>query len=190
MRRGLLLGLFLFLIITAAWWFLFMASKSTEISDFNEERDAARLEQTTLEGRRNELAALAAREGDFLLGISEVQSSIPATPDGAALIEDINRIVEDTNVDLLTFSPGLPTPSTIPGLVEIQMQMTFEAPYFKVLSFLFALEKLERLVRVDQIAITSRILEDGTNLLSTSLTASAFSQSDLSGAPPREVTTP
>ena len=68
------------------------------------------------------------------------------------------------------------------------MTMTFEAPYFKVLSFLFALEDLERLVRVDQISVTSIILEDGTNLLSTSLTASVFSMSDLGGAPAVEAT--
>lgn len=188
MRRGLIFGLLGFLLITAAWWFLFMAPKSTEINDFNDERDAALLEQSTLESRRNELQALAAREGDFLLGISEVEASIPSAPDGAALIEDINRIAEESDVELLTFSPGLPAPSTIPGLVETQIQMTFEAPYFKVLSFLFALEDLERLVRVDQIAITSRVLEDGTNLLSTSITAAAFSQTDLAGSPPPEAT--
>lgn len=188
MRRGLLFGLLGLLVITAAWWFLFMAPKSGEIGDFNDERDAALTEQRTLEARRDELQALAAREGDFLLGISEVQASIPATPDGAALIEDINRLAEESDVDLLTFSPGLPAPSTIPGLVEIQIQLTFEAPYFKMLSFLFALEDLERLLRIDQIAVTSRLLEDGTNLLSTSLTAAAFSQSDLTGAPPAEVT--
>jgi Tfp pilus assembly protein PilO len=190
MRRGLILGVLLALIITAAWWFLFMAPKSAEISDFNEERDTAQLEQSTLEGRRNQLQALAASEGDFLLGLSEVQASIPVTPDGAALIEDINGIAEASGVDLLTFSPAVPVESAIPGLVEIQMQMTFEAPYFKVLSFLFALEDLERLVRVDQISVTSRILEDGTNLLSTALTASAFSSSDLSGLTPAEVVTP
>lgn len=188
MRRGLLFGLLGFLLITAAWWFLFMASKSSEISEFNDERDAALLEQSTLEARRNELQALEAREGDFLLGISEVQASIPATPDGAALIEDINRIAEESDVELLTFSPALPVPSTIPGLVETQIQMTFEAPYFKVLSFLFALEDLQRLIRVDQIAITSQVQEDGTNVLSTSITASAFSQTDLTGSAPPEDT--
>ncbi|MBT8246861.1 MAG: hypothetical protein KJN73_03550, partial [Acidimicrobiia bacterium] len=76
MRRGLILGLVLFLLITAGWWFLFMSPKSGEISEFNDQRDAARLEQSTLESRRNELAALAAKEGDYLLGISEVQASI------------------------------------------------------------------------------------------------------------------
>jgi Tfp pilus assembly protein PilO len=184
MRRGLILGLLLLVIITAGWWLLFMSSKSGEISEFNEQRDAARLEQSTLESRRSELAALAAREGDFLLGLSEVQASIPANPDGAALIEDINRLAEETGIDLLSFSPGLPSAGTIEGLVEIQMTLTFEAPYFKVLSFLFALEDLERLVRVDQISITSALQEDGTNLLSTSLTATAFSLTDLGGVIP------
>ena len=187
MRRGLILGVLLLFIITAGWWFLFMSWKSSEISDFDEQRDAAMIEQTTLESRRNELVALAAKEGDYLLGISEVQASIPASPDGAALIEDINSLSETTGIDLLSFSPGIPTQSAIEGLVEIQMTMTFEAPYFKVLSFLFALEDLERLVRVDQISVTSTLLEDGTNLLSTSLTASAFSLSEL-GAPATEVT--
>lgn len=188
MRRGLIFGGLAFLLITAGWWFLFMSPKSADISEFNDERDAAMLEQSTLQSRLNELQALAAREGDYLLGLSEVQSSIPATPDGAALIEDINRIAEESDIELLSFSPALPVPSTIPGLVETQIQMTFEAPYFKVLSFLFALEDLERLVRVDQIAITSRVLEDGTNLLSTSITAAAFSQTDLTGTSPPEAT--
>ena len=187
MRRGLILGLLMLLIITAGWWFLFMSGKSSEIAEFEDQRDAARLEQTTLESRRNALAALAAKEGDYLLGISEIQASIPATPDGAALIEDINSLAETTGIDLLSFSPSLPSQSAIEGLVEIQMTMTFEAPYFKVLSFLFALEDLERLVRVDQISVTSTLLEDGTNLLSTSITASAFSLSEL-GASTTEVT--
>ncbi|MGI9610047.1 MAG: type 4a pilus biogenesis protein PilO [Acidimicrobiia bacterium] len=179
MRRGLILGGLLLFIITAGWWFLFMSPKSSEIAEFNDQRDAAQLEQSTLEARRNELAALEAKEADFLLGISEVQASIPATPDGAALIEDINTLAETTGIDLLSFSPSVPGQSPIEGLVEIQMTMTFEAPYFKVLSFLFALEDLERLVRVDQVSVTSTVLEDGTNLLSTSLTASAFSLSEL-----------
>lgn len=184
MRRGLILGILGLFVITVAWWFLFMAPKSGEISDFNDQRDAAEIEQRTLESRRDELRALEAQEGDFLLGLSEVQASIPLNPDGAALIEDINDIVEDTGVELLSFSPSIPAPSALPGLTEIQMTITFEAPYFQVLSFLFALEDLERLVRVDQISITATVLEDGTNLLSTTLTAAAFSINDLSGTQP------
>ncbi|NNF09398.1 MAG: type 4a pilus biogenesis protein PilO [Acidimicrobiia bacterium] len=184
MRRILIFGTLLLLLVTAGWWLLLMSPKSGEISDFNEQRDAAQLEESTLQSRKNELEALAAREGDFLLGISEVQSSIPLNPDGAALIEDINRLAEDSDIDLVSFSPEVPVAGTIEGLVEIPMTLTFEAPYFKALSFLFALEDLERLIRIEQVSITATVLEDGTNLLSTTLTATAFSFSDLAGGTP------
>lgn len=183
MRRGLIFGVLGVLVITAGWWFLFMAGKSTEISDFQDQEAAAQIEQSTLEARRNELQALAAKEGEFLLALSEIQNSIPALPDGAALIEDINSIAVDTGVDLLTLNPTPPVPSVVEGLFEISTTIRFEAPYFKVLSVLFAIEDLERLVRVDQISIDSALDEDGTNILTVSMTATAFSLSDLAGAP-------
>ena len=37
MRRGLLIGLLLALVVTAGWWFLFMSGKSSEISDFEDQ---------------------------------------------------------------------------------------------------------------------------------------------------------
>ena len=69
--------------------------------------------------------------------------------------------------------------SIVDGLYEISTTVRFEAPYFKVLSVLFAIEDLERLVRVDQITIDAALDEDGTNLLTATLTATAFSLSDL-----------
>jgi Tfp pilus assembly protein PilO len=179
MRRGLILGILGFLVITAGWWFLFMSGKSGEISEFNDQTATAKIEGSTLEARRNELQSLAAKEGEYRLALSEIQNSIPAFPNGAALIEDINSIAIDTGVDLLTLSPNPPTPSTVEGLYEISTTVRFEAPYFKVLSVLFAIEDLERLVRVDQIAIDSALDDDGTNLLTVTLTATAFSLSDL-----------
>ncbi len=101
MRRGLILGILGAFIITAAWWFLFMSGKSTEINDLNDQTATAQIEQSTLESRRTELQALAASEGDYLLGLSQIQNSLPTFPDGAALIEDINNIAVETGVDLL-----------------------------------------------------------------------------------------
>jgi len=186
MRRTLLFGVAILLVITAAWWFLFMAGTSAEISDFEDQTAAARIEESTLESRRNELQALAAREGEFRLALSEIQNSIPQLPDGAAFIEDINRIAEETGVDLLALSPNPPIPSAIEGLFEISTTIRFQAPYFKVLSVLFALEDLERLVRVDGITIDAELEDDGTNILSTTLTATAFSFSDLGAGVPAD----
>ena len=182
MRRVLILGILLFFIITAAWWFLFMSGKSAEISDFEDQTATANIEQQTLEARRNELQALAAKEGDYLLALGEIQNSIPAFPDGAALIEDINNIALETGVDLLTLSPSQPVASNVEGLYEISTIIRFEAPYFKVLGVLFAIEDLERLVRVDQMSVDASLDEDGTNILSVDLTATAFSQTGLAAA--------
>ena len=153
MRRTLLIVVLLLLVVTAAWWFLFMAGKSSEISDFEDQTATARIEESTLQARKDELQALAAREGEFLLALGEIEKSIPQLPDGAAFIEDINRIAEETDVELLALSPNPPISSTIEGLFEISTTIRFQAPYFKVLSVLFALEDLERLVRVDSITI-------------------------------------
>ena len=189
MRRGLLIAVLLFLVITAGWWFLFMAGKSSEISDFEDQTATARIEESTLEARRNELQALAAREGEYLLALGEIQKSIPQLPEGAAFIEDINRIAEETGVELLALSPNPPIASAIDGLFEISTTIRFQAPYFKVLSVLFALEDLERLVRVDAITIDAALEDDGTNLLSTTLTATAFSYSDLGAVAPTAAAT-
>ncbi len=184
MRRGLLIGILLALVVTAGWWFLFMAGKSSEISDFEDQTATARIEESTLQARLDELQALAAREGEFLLALGDIQKSIPQLPDGAAFIEDINRIAEETGVELLALSPNPPIASNIEGLFEISTTIRFQAPYFKVLSVLFALEDLERLVRVDAITIDAALEDDGTNLLSTTLTATAFSYSDLGAVVP------
>lgn len=188
MRRGLILGILLFFIITAGWWFLFMSGKSAEISEFEDQTATEQIAQRTLEARRSELQSLAAKEGEYLLALSEIQNSIPSFPDGAALIEDISSIAIETGVDLLTLSPNPPVPSSVEGLYEISTTVRFEAPYFKVLSVLFAFEDLERLVRVDQITIDSALDEEGTNLLTVTLTATAFSLSDLAIAAPVDAT--
>lgn len=182
MRRNVILGVGLLVVVTAAWWFLFMAGKSSDISELNEQTEAARTQQLTLQARLDSLQTLAARDGEFRVGLSELRESIPVFPDGATLIEDLNNAALAADVDLLSLSPQLPAPSAVPGLFEIAIDMNFEGPYFKVLPLLLELENLPRLMRVDTINISSTPLEDGTNLLSVSLTAVAFSLTDLQGS--------
>lgn len=183
MRRGLILGVLLAVLVLVGWWLLLMAPKSSDIADFDEQREIAAGEATALTAQRNQLEELAAKQGDFELALAQLRLAIPDRPDGAALIEDITQIGVEADVDLISLSPALPGPSSIPGLVEITTEMTIEGSYFRVLSFLLALEQLERIVRVDAIAIASTEAADGTNLLSVTLTASAFSRSDLTGTP-------
>lgn len=179
MRRGVILGVVLLLLVTAAWWFLFMSGKSGDINDFNDQLATAEAQELTLQARRDALQSLAAREGEFQLGINEIRTSIPVFADGAALIDDVNNIMLAADVDLVSLSPQLPVQGSVPGLFEIPIELSFEGPYFKVLPVLLELENLPRLVRVDGINISSTLLEDRTNLLSVNLTAVAFSLTDV-----------
>ena len=180
MRRGLILGLLVLFLITAGWWFLFMSPKSGEISEFNDQtgRGQARAVDARVPSQRtggpgSQGGRLSARDiGGAGLDSRHARRRRPHRGHQQPRRDNRHRLA-------LLQPERSRCRVPIEGLVEIQMTMTFEAPYFKVLSFLFALEELERLVRVDQISITSTILEDGTNLLSTSLTASAFSLSEL-----------
>ncbi len=182
MRRAVLLGVVLVLLVTAAWWFLFMAGKSGDIGDFNDQLATAEAEELTLQARRDALQSLAAREGEFRVGLNEIRTSIPVFPDGAMLIEEINQIMLTADVNLVSLNPQVPTPGSVPGLFEIAIDLNFEGPYFKVLPVLLELENLPRLLRVDSINISSTLLEDRTNLLSVNLTAVAFSLTDVDGS--------
>ena len=182
MRRAVILGALLFLIVTAAWWFLLMSAKSSDINDLDEQRATAESTELNLISQRDQLEALAAREGEYSMGLGELRTSIPIAPDGASLIERFNEAVIEADVDLISLSPQIPVPSRVPGLFEISIEMSFEGPYFKVLPLLLELESLPRLVRIDSITVNATPLEDGTNLLSVSLTAVAFSLTDLDGS--------
>lgn len=183
MRRLILFGALIVILVLVGWWFLLMAPKSSEIADFNDQRDALELEESTLQGRLGALEDLAAKEGDFAVGLNQLRTSIPVFPSGAALIDEINQIANDAEIELRVFNPSPPVPSqTVPGTFEISSTIAFEAPYFRALAFLFELEQLERLVRIDQISVSSVTDEGGETILVVDLTTSAFSLTDLIGS--------
>lgn len=177
----LIIGLVL---ITAAWWFLFMAPKNSAIGEANDEIDAILTERTFLEDRRNELQRLRENEGAYQLGILELENSIPTFPDEASLIELLNDHAETAGVELFSLTPSPPgAVSGIDGLQQINMTMTIEGQYFEVLAFLAALEAEERLIRVDSVSLSSSLDgETGRNILNVNLSATTFSKLGLPGA--------
>lgn len=177
----LLIGLVL---ITLAWWFLFMAPKNRAIGEANDEIDAILTERTFLEDRRDELQRLRENEGAYQLGILELENSIPTFPDEAALIELIHDHADASGVMLFSLNPVPPSVvAGIDGLQQINMSMTIEGQYFEVLAFLAALEAEERLIRVDSVSLSSSLDPDtGRNLLNVSLNGTAFSKLGLATA--------
>jgi Tfp pilus assembly protein PilO len=148
-----LVGVLALLLITVIWWFVFFSPKRDAIDAAKAEQETAALRQETLETRLRQLRAIKDNELSYLFAIGQMESSIPATPQADAFIEDITFLAETTGVELgsISLTPPVADPDT--GGFEVPVSLTIEGEYFEVLGFLYGVEALDRLVRVDSIGL-------------------------------------
>jgi len=165
------------------WWFLFWRGTSTTVSDLELDLDLARQQQTELQTRVDSLRELERKKGEFDAAVTEISVSIPDDPSEAALLESIRTLARDSGLELTALTANVPVASADnEGLYEIGLNVNVAGEYFRVLQFLFDIEDLDRLVRVDQIAVAARFeTETSTNILTVNFGARAFSTSPLPG---------
>ena len=159
-RTKILLGVLVLLLITVLWWLLLLSPKRDDISAAEAELDNARLRESTLQTRIIQLQEIKDNELSYLFAIGQMESSIPATPQADAFIEDITFLAESTGVELttITLTPPVADPDT--GGFEVPVSIAVEGEYFEILGFLYGIEALDRLVRVDGIGLTPMPVED------------------------------
>ena len=148
-----LVGVLALLLITVIWWFVFFSPKRDAIDAAKAEQETAALREETLETQLRQLRAIKDNELSYLFAIGQMESSIPATPQADAFIEDITFLAETTGVELgsISLTPPVADPDT--GGFEVPVSLTIEGEYFEVLGFLYGVEALDRLVRVDSIGL-------------------------------------
>lgn len=159
-RSQILLGVLVLLLITVLWWLLIFSPKRNEIDVAQAERDNAITRQSSLQTRLAQLQDIKDNELSYLFAIGQMESSIPATPQADAFIEDVTFLAETTGVELTTISltPPIADPET--GGFEVPVAIAVEGEYFEILGFLYGVEALDRLVRVDGIGLTPMQAED------------------------------
>ncbi|MBT8199920.1 MAG: type 4a pilus biogenesis protein PilO [Acidimicrobiia bacterium] len=182
-RRNILIAVLVGLVILALWWFLFWRGSTATIDDIEADIQTASQEQETLEARIARLLELQRQQGQFDAAVAEISVSIPEDPSEAALLESIRSLARDSGLAIIQLTAIPPAESTLgEGLYEIALNLGIEGEYFRTLQFLFDLEDLDRLIRVDQLSISATLDEEtSTNILQTNLTARAFSTSPLPG---------
>jgi Tfp pilus assembly protein PilO len=141
------------LLITVIWWLVFFSPKRDAIDAAEAEKESAALREETLRSRLAQLTEIKDNELSYLFAIGQMESSIPATPQADAFIEDITFLAETTGVELsaITLTPPVADPDT--GGFEVPVSLSIEGEYFEVLGFLYGVEALDRLVRVDSIGL-------------------------------------
>lgn len=179
MRRWLMLGVLAAVLLAVAWWFLLISPRNTRIAEAHDDLQAAQDQQVALASQVAQLQAIRDAEVEYLAGIGQLATLIPERPLLDEFIEDVYALCGTTGVELLNLAPAMPV--AVPGseLREITVALTIDGDFFEVLGFLFGVMDLDRLVRVDTIAVASGQDESGATTLSASLSLRLFTLADL-----------
>lgn len=179
MRRGALFGALFAVLLAAAWWFLLISPRNASIDDARQELATSQDEESRLRGRIIQLEEIRDAEVEYLAGIGLLETLIPDRPRIEEFIEQVTALAEASAVELKSLSPSLPVPAGADSaLRQIGVSVQIEGGFFEVLGFLFGLTDLERLVRVDGVAITASEVE-GETVLAVSLNLQLFTLADL-----------
>ncbi len=159
-RTKLLLGFLVLILITVLWFVFFFSPRRDAIAAADAEYDNAILRESTLRTRLSTLQGIKDNELSYLFAIGEMEASIPTTPQADAFIEDITFLAESTGVELSSISLTPPVADPLTGGFEVPIAISIEGEYFEILGFLYGIEALNRLVRVDGIGLTPMPAED------------------------------
>ena len=128
--------------------------KLSQVSEAQQELEESFTERETLTAR---LAALQqAREAAprNIAAIRRVDQQVPPTADLAGLILLLRNAATGAGVQVLTLTPGVPTPSEDGSFSRISVSTSGEGTYFSVVDYLFSLETLPRAATVESLELS------------------------------------
>ncbi len=179
MRRWALLVVLLAVLLAVGWWFVLISPRNARIVEEQDNLQMAQQEEVTLRGRIAQLQEIREFEVEYLAGIGKMEALIPEEPLLDEFIDEFFALTEATGVELSQMAPAVPVVVTGSELRQIEVEAVVRGEFFEVLGFLFGLNDMERLVRVDAINLASSQDEQGATVLSAGLTMRLFTLSDL-----------
>ncbi len=180
MRRRSLIGFLAAVMVTVAWWMFIIGPRNARISDLENEHRAAVDTEQRLRVQITQLQEIRDREVEYLAAVTQLNSLIPDRPRLEEFIEQLHALAQTTGVDLQTLTPSPPEPiSDESELRQLTVSAQVEGRFFEILGFLFGLTDMERLVRVDSVALASSQEEGEGTVLSAGIEMRLFTISDL-----------
>lgn len=179
MRRGLLIGILVAVLIGAAWWFLIMSPIGERIATAEADLAAAQSEELQLQTRLAELRRINDNLLEYQVALADMEASIPANPQMDMLVDELARLADDSGVRWVESQYSNPADPSDTGYREITLAMTVEGQYFEVLGYLYGISELDRLLRVDGLQFDPTLDASGFNILNVTINATAFTRSDV-----------
>lgn len=151
------------LAVTAGWWLFVIGPRNDSIAMAEDQLFTAEQQANQLRVRIQQLNDIKDQEISYLFAIGEMESSIPDEPEFDTFLEDLTFLAERVGVDLIALSASPPARRGTDEdavLFEIDLNLSLEGQFFEVLGFLFGLEEMERLIRVDTLAMNPIVVAE------------------------------
>lgn len=148
--------------------FLLVRPKMSEVSQTEDDLQAAEDQEVTLTAELNALQDAQAAAPETEQEIAAIDAEIPPTADLPSLFRLLQGAADRSVVDFFSFTPGTPVPNTAGTFSTIASQVTVSGGYFAIDEFLFLLETLPRAAKVTTLAVTPSSAANGETTTTTS----------------------
>lgn len=160
-RKPVLVGLMLVL-LGVVWWFFFFSPRATRVDELRADLQIAQDEELRLRASVADLRSVAELEPEYRSALDSLSLVIPDDPELDEIIDSLYDLALRSRVELLSLVPGLPAePTGGEGMRAIVVTTRLTGEYFEVVNFLFGINDLPRLARVDAIALSVGADDEG-----------------------------
>ncbi|MEM9037706.1 MAG: type 4a pilus biogenesis protein PilO [Actinomycetota bacterium] len=159
-RRGLIITALACVAIIGLWWVFLFSPAGDDLAAAEERRDGAETQLNTLLQQRDRLSLLVEQRPFFQSELESLRAAIPEQPDLAGVLLSIDEAARASGVTFLNFSASEPVSTDAFGLSPVTIQINGDGGYFQVLDFLNRLNRIHRIVVVDQLNLAAESGED------------------------------
>jgi Tfp pilus assembly protein PilO len=128
--------------------------KANQVRAKQSQVEQAAQEESTLQVQLQTLEAAAKEAPRDRKRLKRLQKQVPPTADLPGLIRLLNSTSDEAGVDFLTVAPGQPTLAGSGTYSTVPVQITVVGGFFAVDQYLFLLEELSRVSRIDTLSLT------------------------------------
>lgn len=154
-RIQLILLVLILVFVTVGWWFLLIRPRNADIAAADLRVASLVSDRQSLRSQIDGLNRIKDSEVTYIFAIGEMETSVPQNPELDDFLEDVTFLASRAGVEISTLGASVPTPSAESSeLFQIDISINAEGGFFEALGFLFGLEDLDRLIRIDAVALT------------------------------------
>ena len=164
-RIKILLLVLLFALPAVAYWFLFLSPNLQKIDDLTAQKTSLEQELQKVQARARDLPKLQADLARLQIEFDKKSALLPREKEIPKLLRDISALGTNAGLDFLQFKPLPLVPKDFYN--EVPISINVRGPYHSVGSFFDRVSKLERIVSVSNIRMSSPKLEGGEMLLNS-----------------------